>query len=177
MTINFMNSADSCTSFIIHVVQYCLEPPPVMFLYSDRTPCCCILPPPLSPSTSILPSGFCPSSPVSYSPTFLSLPLLHSSSSSSPSSFLSLRPSSLSTPYPLHPLPASTHLFIPPSESGSARFNAEQMARTVQARIEANRTSQGGSSHGPNIYAREPNRLLSFYVGNLTWVRGQAAWN
>lgn len=94
-----------------------------------------------------------------------------------PSSFLSYHPSSLSTPYPLHPLPASAHLFLPPSESGSARFNAEQMARTVQARIEANRTSQGGSSHGPNIYAREPNRLLSFYVGNLTWVRGQAAWN
>lgn len=59
-----------------------------------------------------------------------------------------------------------------PLESGSARFNAEQMARTVQARIVANKTSQGvGGTMGPNIYAREPNKALSFYIGNLTWVR------
>ena len=46
------------------------------------------------------------------------------------------------------------------------------MARTVQARIVANKTSQGvGGTMGPNIYAREPNKALSFYIGNLTWVR------
>ena len=56
-------------------------------------------------------------------------------------------------------------------ESGSARFNADQMTRTVQARIESNKTSQGVTSGGTLIYSREPNRKNSIFIGNLTWVR------
>lgn len=64
-----------------------------------------------------------------------------------------------------------SHSVYPPLGSGSARFNAEQMAKTVQARIEANRTSQRQpNAKGPNIYAREPNRKNSIFIGNLTWV-------
>ena len=58
------------------------------------------------------------------------------------------------------------------SDSGSARFNAEQLARTVQARIEANRTSIGATASGTTVYSREPNRKNSFFIGNLTWVCG-----
>ena len=60
-------------------------------------------------------------------------------------------------------------------ESGSARFNADQMTRTVQARLESNKTSQGIlGSGGSLIYSREPNRKNSIFIGNLTWVRSIA---
>ena len=56
-------------------------------------------------------------------------------------------------------------------DSGSARFKAEQLARTVQARIEANKTSIGATaSSGSTLYSREPNRKNAFFIGNLTWV-------
>ncbi len=61
-----------------------------------------------------------------------------------------------------------TSLFV---ASGSARFNADQMTRTVQARIENNKTSQGVMGNGGTlIYSREPNRKNSIFIGNLTWV-------
>lgn len=117
ISINFMNSADYCTSFIIHVVQYCLEPPSVMFLYSDCTPCCCILPPPLPfPLYLHPPLCFLPPPP-------LSLTLLHSypylfsiphppfppSASHPPPSSLSIPPLSWhSTPFILFPPPSTS---------------------------------------------------------------------
>ena len=104
---------------------------------------------------------------VLFSSPFLCTPLppFLISSSLSP-----LSSSAIAYLLPLFLLPPSSS--SPPLESGSARFNAEQMARTVQARIVANKTSQGvGGPMGPNIYAREPNKALSFYIGNLTWVR------
>ena len=62
------------------------------------------------------------------------------------------------------------------SDSGSARYNAERKAKTVQARIEANRTSQGvaTSNSGLGIFSREPNRKNSVYIGNMNWVCPQA---
>jgi hypothetical protein len=57
-------------------------------------------------------------------------------------------------------------------DSGSARYNADRKARTIQARIDANLTSQGvtTSAGGLSIFSREPNRKNSVYVGNMTWV-------
>lgn len=58
-------------------------------------------------------------------------------------------------------------------DSGSARFNAEQKAKMVQARIDAHKTSHGGALPDSflGIYSREPNRKCSIFIGNLTWVR------
>lgn len=57
-------------------------------------------------------------------------------------------------------------------DSGSARYNAEQVAKTVQARIESNKTSQSiAATQYLSIYSREPNRRNSVYIGNMTWVR------
>ena len=55
-------------------------------------------------------------------------------------------------------------------DSGSARYNAEQMAKTVQARIDSNKTSQSITSQCLSIYSREPNKRNSVYIGNMTWV-------
>lgn len=57
-------------------------------------------------------------------------------------------------------------------DSGSARYNADRKAKTVQARIEANLTSQSVSSSGGglSIFSREPNRKNSVFVGNMNWV-------
>ena len=57
-------------------------------------------------------------------------------------------------------------------DSGSARYNADRKAKTVQARIEANLTSQGvtSSNSGLGIFSREPNRKNSIYIGNMNWV-------
>ena len=56
-------------------------------------------------------------------------------------------------------------------DSRSARYNAEQVARTVQARIESNKTSQSiGGTHSRSIYMRDPNKKNSVFIGNLTWV-------
>ncbi len=66
----------------------------------------------------------------------------------------------------MHTRSVITSLFV---ASGSARFNAEQMTRTVQARIEKNKTSQGVVGSGL-AYSREPNRKNSIFIGNLTWV-------
>ena len=66
------------------------------------------------------------------------------------------------------------HLYVVcgDSESGSARYNADRKAKTVQARIEANLTSQGvtSSNSGLTIFSREPNKKNSVYIGNMNWV-------
>ncbi|XP_019850622.1 PREDICTED: cleavage and polyadenylation specificity factor subunit 6-like [Amphimedon queenslandica] len=55
-------------------------------------------------------------------------------------------------------------------DSRSARYNAEQVAKTVQARIESNKTSQSiGGTHSRSIYMRDPNKKNSVFIGNLTW--------
>lgn len=61
-------------------------------------------------------------------------------------------------------------------DSGSARYNADRKAKTVQARIEANLTSQGVSSSGSglSIFSREPNRKNSVFIGNMNWVCRQS---
>lgn len=66
----------------------------------------------------------------------------------------------------LHSLSSS-----PSSDSGSARYKAEILAKTIQSRIEENKTSH--SVHGKvglSIYARDPIRKNSIFLGNLTWV-------
>jgi len=55
-------------------------------------------------------------------------------------------------------------------ESGSARYNAEQMSRVMKARIESLKTSQSVMGVGTAIYSREPNRKNAIFIGNLTWV-------
>ena len=65
-------------------------------------------------------------------------------------------------PPPIHP---------PLPDSGSARYKADILAKTIQSRIEENKTSH--SIHGKvglSIYARDPNRKNSIFLGNLTWV-------
>ena len=46
------------------------------------------------------------------------------------------------------------------------------MAKTIQARIETNKTSQSivDNTDVLTIYSREPNKRNSIYIGNLTWV-------
>ena len=58
------------------------------------------------------------------------------------------------------------------TESASARYNAEQMARTIQSRIETNKTSQSSfeNSDMKTMFSRDPNKKNSVFVGNLTWV-------
>ena len=64
-----------------------------------------------------------------------------------------------------------------PTDSASARYKADQMAKTVQARISANRTSQSiDTGAGFSIYSREPNRKCSVFIGNLTWVSNSFGW-
>lgn len=68
------------------------------------------------------------------------------------------------------------HLGLP-ADSGSARYKADQMAKMVQARISANRTSQSiDMGGGLSIYSREPNRKSSVFIGNLTWVSNSCGW-
>lgn len=57
-------------------------------------------------------------------------------------------------------------------ESASARYNAEQMAKTVLSRIETNKTSQSSleNSDMRTIFSRDPNKRNSVFIGNLTWV-------
>lgn len=57
-------------------------------------------------------------------------------------------------------------------ESASARYNAEQMAKTVLSRIETNKTSQSSfeNSDMKTIFSRDPNKRNSVFIGNLTWV-------
>ena len=62
--------------------------------------------------------------------------------------------------------------------SASARYNAEQMAKTVQSRIETNKTSQSSfeNSDIKTIFSRDPNKRNSIFVGNLTWVSIMFVW-
>ena len=56
-------------------------------------------------------------------------------------------------------------------DSASARYKADIMSKTIQARIEANRTSHSIIGKvGLGIYTRDPNRKNSLFMGNLTWV-------
>ena len=56
-------------------------------------------------------------------------------------------------------------------DSASARYKADIMSKTIQARIEANRTSHSIIGKvGLGIYIRDPNRKNSLFMGNLTWV-------
>lgn len=57
-------------------------------------------------------------------------------------------------------------------DSRSARFNAEQVAKMVQSRIDTNQTSQSIVTQCLSIYSREPNKRNSVYIGNMTWVSG-----
>ena len=64
-------------------------------------------------------------------------------------------------------------------ESASARYNAEQMAKTVQSRIETNKTSQSSFENfdTKTMFSRDPNKKNSVFIGNMTWVSDPFCYN
>jgi cleavage and polyadenylation specificity factor subunit 6/7 len=76
----------------------------------------------------------------------------------------------ISEPEDLNFLQEAEENGVPMEDSASPRFNADRIAKTVQARIESNKTSQSFSpSQLLTIYSRDPNKKNSIFIGNMTW--------